>query len=566
MALNRKILLYSIFGYFCLIVYAYYFKFFPTLISPIISNFFILGLLIIILSLLVIQPFQLKSSIDLYCILPQYVIFTFITRAISTLRLPYQPLSDPYYYFITTLNIADYGTLEPVLSWWYSLIPQQLTWPDLHIIGSVLMNLTGIHSLDLLRYVLPVTGIFFFLGVFLLTIKITNNATIGLLAGLFASTSDTVLFYQSEYHPQGIAFIYFVFFIILIIQYFSKPTLINGSLMIIYVITFSLSHHFSSIFFGLLSIFILIVLLIFQNYFSRYFQFNTSTQFNFLFQPWIIIIILMFFSHIFKYPAFLTLASNVIMNELKPPGTLITYGSDIPIQVTILNSTKYILIALALVSILYIYKSKNKKEFFCFVILMGILMSGIIGTFVAFIPVDRLIGFYIPFAALFGALTLSRFHDIWFPKWNIIIKNYIIVIISLLILIAGPLNFFAPALIFHDSAKNSYYWHSNDFSGFSFYGTPGIWIQEYIPENSKFLSIGDTFMIPYFYGQIPSTISSLRINSIKDNYYSIFSMDIMKEKNQIKPNLKLIKNNFIYTIGEYNIGINSGNISSELYR
>jgi len=556
MTLNKNIIYYSIFAYFLLIICAIYFKFFPILISSNISNFFILLLFVILIGILIVQSFELKSNIELFFVLPQYLIFTFLIRAIPTLRLNYQPLSDPYYYFITTLNIADYGTLEPILSWWYGLTNQQLSWPALHIIGSTMMNLTNIHSIELLRYILPAIGVLFFIGVFLFTKIITNNINIAILAGLFASTSDSVLFYQSEYHPQGMAFVFFIFLFVLIIRYFSSPSLLNGSLMIMYAIIFSISHHFSSIFFFLLSIFILLTFLVFQIYFSRSFKFNSAIHFNFFFLPWIIFAMLMLFLHIFKYPAFLKLVSNAIINEIKPPGTLITYGPDIPLEVTILNSTKYLLLILAIISIIFIYITKNKKEFFCFLIMSGILISGAIGTFVAFIPVDRLIGFYIPFTALFAALTLYRFYNNWLPKWNLKLKKLLILTVSLIILIAGPLNFFAPALIFHDSPKNPYYWHSNELSGLSVFGIPGNWIKKYIPERSSFSSYNDTFMIPYFYGQIPATIESSDEKHIADTYYINNKIELMKQQTPQKSGSGIITTNQIYIIGKYRIGIN----------
>jgi len=556
MILNKNLVLFSIIAYFLLVLYAVYFRFFPIIISPEISNCLLIGLLILLLGILIIQPFQLKTSVEFYLILPQYLIFAFITRALPTLRFTYQPLSDPYYYFISTLNIADYGTLQPVLSWWYGLTQQQLTWPNLHLIGSSLMNLTGIHSIEILRYLLPAMGVIFFLGVFLLIKEITSNNTVAILAGLIASTSDSVLFYQSEYHPQGLALVYFIFLLALVIRYFSTPSMLNGFLMIVYALVFSLSHHFSSVFFGLLSVFILLSFWLYQHYFSRYFKFNNSKHFNFFLLPWIIIAFLMLFSHIFNYPAFLKVVHEMMRYQFEPTGALFTYGSTIPLQVTILNSTKYLLLALAIISILYIYKSKNKKEFFCFIIFIGILISGVIGTFIAFIPVDRLIGFYIPFAALFAALTLYRFHNDWLTNWNVKVKKLLILFISLIILLAGPLNFFAPGLIFHDTPEDSYYWHSNDFSGFSSYGVPGEWIKGHISQKTSFYSHNNTVMIPYFYGQIPATVKSSDEKPAAGTDYLIYNIELMKQKNPQKSGSGIVAANQVYTIGKYGIGIN----------
>jgi hypothetical protein len=245
--------------------------------------------------------------------------------------------------------------------------------------------------------------------------------------------------------------------------------------------------------------------------------------------------------------------------QFEPSGALITYGSTVPLHVTILNSTKYLLLVLAIISILYIYKSKNKKEFFCLILFIGILISGVIGTFIAFIPVDRLIGFYIPFAALFAALTLFRFHNDWFPGWSAKTKIFLIIVVSIMILLAGPLNFFAPALIFHDSPKDPYYWHSNDFSRFSTYGIPGNWINAYIAKTSTFFSSRDVkkdynFMIPYFYGKFPEENVISNVDSAGSTEYFIVNsgFDKKAEINLFGKNIRL--KNTIYSSGIFNIG------------
>lgn len=553
--LDRKIVVSAIIAYFLLALYAVYLKFFPTIISPEISNILFTGFLIVLLGILVIQPFLLKTTAEFYCVLPQYLFFAFISRAIPTLRFAFQPLEDPYYFFISTLNIADYGTLQPVLSMWYGLTQQQLTWPDLHLIGASLMNLTGVHSIELLRYILPAMGVIFFLGVFLLTKEITSNTSIALLAGLFASASDSVLFYQSEYHSQGAAFVYFVFLLVLIIRFFSVPSLLNGSLMIVYALIFSLSHHFSSVFFGVFSIFILITFWFFQRYLSCYFISDESKKIHFLLSPWVLIAFLMIFSHIFKYPSFLIVVSDMMKYQIEPMGVLLTYGSTIPFAVTILNSTKYILLALAIISILYIYKSKNQKEIFCCIFLIGIILSGIVGTFIAFIPVDRLIGFYIPFAALFAALTLYRFHNDWFSGWSIDAKKILILVVSLTILLAGPLNFFAPALIYHDTPRDPYYWHSNDFSGLSTFGIPGYWIEEFVPTPSLFTTNGNiyssyTFMIPYFYGRLPENAVRKITGPLPSGGYVILDSYAIREN---PADGRFLKKSMIYGTGGFNV-------------
>jgi len=333
MRFNRNIVLSSIIAYLLLSFYPVYFKVFPVIASSVFSNFLIIAVLIIILGILIIEPFLLKTTNELYLVLPQYILFAFITRALPTLRFTYQPLSDPYYYFICTLNVVNYGTLDPVLSWWYGIIQQQLIWPNLHLIGSFLMDLTGIHSIELLRYVLPMTGIFFFLGVFLLAKEVTGNTKIALLAGLFSATGDTVLFYQSEYHPQGLAFVYFVFLTAMMIRYYSRPKLVNGALMFTYVIAFSFSHHFSSMFISLLSMFIIIYIILFDKRFSKWFALKKIKSFELFLIPWIFIAITALYNHIFNYQVFLTIIRESLDKKWSPSEVLLATGPGVPLQV-----------------------------------------------------------------------------------------------------------------------------------------------------------------------------------------------------------------------------------------
>jgi len=558
MALNRQLVLYSIVAYILLSFYAAYFKFFPTIVSSGFSNFLIIAVLTVLLGILVLEPFQLKTTNELYLVLPHYILFAFITRVLPTLRFTYQPLSDPYHYSICTLNIVDYGTLDPVLSWWYGQVQQQLTWPNLHLVGSFLMDLTGIHSIEFLRYVAPMGGTLFFLGVFLLAKEVTGNIKIALLAGLFAATGDSVIFYQSEYHPQGLAFVYFVFMIALLVRYFSRPTPMNGFLAIMCTIVFSLSHHFSSIFIGLLSAFIIFYIVFFDKKLSERFAFKNSRPLQKLLVLWIIIAVTAFFNHIFTYPAFWTIIRKTLdKSEVSPRGALLTMGSQVPLQVSFLNSMKYCLLLLGIISILYIYRSRNKKEFLCFLIVIGVVIAGVVGTFIAFIPVDRLIGFYIPIIALFAALTVYRFYNDWFVHWSKQLKLIIILGVSLMILLAGPLNFYAPALIFHDSSSNPYYWHSNDFSGFSTYGVPGDWIKDYTLQRSIFTIYNNLDMIPYFYGQNPGIYGQNPGDQGHQNIvYSIFNVNFMRQQTLKNPESEIATTNLIYTSGRHGISIN----------
>jgi hypothetical protein len=541
---NRRLIYSSAIIYSLLAIYAAYFKYFPVIISPLISNLLIMGTISLILGILILNSFWLRSNFELYIILPQYLLFAFITRALPILRFTYQPLSDPYYYFIATLNIANHGTLEPVLSWWYEQVLQQLTWPNLHLIGSFLMSTTGVQSIDLLRYIGPAVGVIFFLGVFIFAKEITSNNAVALIAGLFASIGDTVLFYQSEYHPQGWAFAYFVFLVYLFVRCGMKPNSSNGLMLIISSIAFGLSHHFSNVLIILFIVIYVSLYLPLKAFLLKIFNPNWKLKAHMkLSCITILILIIAIFNHIFTYPNFIkTLKFSLEAEEVMPSGSLIAVGTAIPLEATVLNSVKYILLFLALISIIYIIYTLDFKEFICSVALLTIVLLGIVGTFISFIPVDRLLGFYIPFASVFAALTLYRIYTVWFQKCDIRIRKFFVLIVSLLILLAGPLNFFAPGLILHDSPRDSYYWHSNDFSAFASFGVPGCWIKVHVSNESSFSSYPGTYMIAYFYGGIP-------LANTQNGSYLIYTI---KEKIP-----ETVAEGQVYSSGRFGIGIAS---------
>lgn len=239
----------AIVTYLLLALLAIYFKQIPTIINTTISNSFIFMLVFALTLLLVYGTFLIKKTNDIYFLLPQSLIFTFIARAVPNLRLSYPPLHDPYFHFVSTLNVIEYGTLRPILGWWYSGIDTQLHWPDMHLITTALVEITNIDVMQFFRFQEPFLGIIFFMAVFLLTKTVTNNISVALLAGLFASINDIIIFYQSEYHPQGISIIYFVLLLYAFLKSRQVIDIRYRYISLIFGAVFITSHYFTPLFF-----------------------------------------------------------------------------------------------------------------------------------------------------------------------------------------------------------------------------------------------------------------------------------------------------------------------------
>ena len=79
---NRPLRVIATITYLLLILIAAYFKYFPTIINSEITNILILFLVFILTSLLVYGSFIIQKSTDVYFLLPQSLIITFIVRAI----------------------------------------------------------------------------------------------------------------------------------------------------------------------------------------------------------------------------------------------------------------------------------------------------------------------------------------------------------------------------------------------------------------------------------------------------------------------------------------------------
>jgi len=508
MPYKRRLTVIAIIACLLLIPLAAYFKYFPTIINSGVTNILIFLLVFLLTSLLVYGAFIIKKSTDIYFLLPQSLIFVFIARAVPNLRLSYPPLHDPYYHYVCTLNVIRYGTLEPILGWWYSGVSTQLHWPDMHLLTTLLVHITDIDVMQLFRFQEPAMGIIFFLAVFILAKAVIKNDGVAMLSALFASLSDVVIFYQSEYHPQGLAII----FLILILYAFIKSRLINNihfrCVALIFCITFMLSHYFTPLFLALIFIMYLMVLLMVRALSSyapikdKLYRIAGDIESDYTF--FIVVITSSLAYHFIVYTSAVEEFIRLVGTELAPRAHLVSIGqSDVPLLTSVLNSSKWGLFMLAVISILWIIKTKNTNEFRLAALFICIVFVSVIGNYVIASPLDRLIGFYVPFAAVFGSLTLFRFRDEWLRGVQKNRKVILAVLIASILITAGFFNSQIPAYFFQDSEINTYYWYSNRLPKMGEYKTAGEWIDRYTTTDSTYNVDFHTRTIPFYYGKRP---------------------------------------------------------------
>ena len=481
-----------------------YFYFFPTLINPLFSDILIVMGVLLLLCCLTYASIKAKSSREVILVLLAIMLVSILARLIPHLRLAYPPLHDPYFYFISFLNILEHGTLQPILSWWYPLLDMHLQWPVMHLLGAMTAQVTGIDSMWFLRFQAPLLGAVFSLAVFALAKEATKNNTIALLSALFASASDVVIFYQAQYHPQGFALIFFVLFLYIYLKSRTTGRLSYrvGALMCIAVLV--LSHHFSSLFVALLAIsFIglnhLIPILPRRIGWITQVAREVRADYNL----WIILAGTGLAYH------FLTVAISPVggflsaLVEEQPPAMLLAVGADVPMLTTLLNSAKWGILLLATFSIIKAVRSPQPHQFRLLVLLAPILFSGFIGNYLTGGPIDRFILFYVPIVSVFAAMTIQKlFIDRLHIRGTQLAKVIMVPIIGAL-LAAGFFNAQTPAYYFKSGEVNTYYRYSDDLSSIDKYGYTGQWIKEFTPENSRYVTEEDTIVIPFFYGERP---------------------------------------------------------------
>jgi len=510
MVRNRRLKIIAILTAVLLIPLVLYFKYFPTVISSTITNLFVFLLVFVEILLFIFGVFALRSKYDSIFLLPQILTFVIIIRAIPNLRLIYPPLHDPYFHYVCALNILDYGTLDPILGWWYGLLGRQLHWPVMHLLTTILCQIANIDIIQLLRYQEPFLGAFLFLGVFLLAEQVTNNHTVAFIASLFATLGDTVIFYQSEYHPQSHAMVLFVFILYFLFKLKSSKKIAFRCLFLICCLGFSLSHYFTPLFIALIFIIYLALSLALQylpllvSGENRVKSFLYDLSYGQQSDSYLILTVVLFalVYHIAFYDsAFSEFVSAVGTNPVISASLISLNRPDIPLITSVFSSLKWGLFLLALVSIIWIYWSKNRQEFRLGMLFICFFLAGAVGNFLVASPLDRIIAFYTPIAAIFAALTVFRVTDLWFMDRTKIGKGVIIAIFASLLMTAGVFNSQSPAYFFQDSEANTYYWYSNVLPKIEMYKPAGEWSGSFVPADSYIEVEFDTRVIPFYYGK-----------------------------------------------------------------
>jgi len=501
-----------------ILVFAFaFYYYFPTLVNPLSTDIILTLLIFTFFSLLTYGSIKAETKVEIYLFLSIIVICGILARSIPHLRFVHMSLWDPYYYSIPALNIAQNGTLQPILINWYSMVRIGLCWPMLSSNTVTLAQITNININWFFQYQEPLLGAAYTLGIFLLAKEVTRNNKIALISALLATIAEDVVFYQSEYHPQGLAFIFFAFFLWSYIKSINNSRGVYKCIALIFLVGLLLSHDFSSIFISFLALSIIIFsMLVFvlprTKLFNIIKQAGAIMRKDFIFLA--LIALIGFAYHFFGYDALIQ-TFLIRLTETQSPSVVWTTAIKAPFLTVFLNYAKWGILLLASLTIIRIIRSPNENEIRLLVLLSGILAAGLVGSFIAGAPLDRFIAFYVPEISMFAAMTI--FSCFTYYGTRTFFKFPLVQIgIPLVIGILLSMQFFnaqIPAFYFKSSSINPYYWYSNDLSSLNLYGLTGQWIKNYTPKDAKYVGDWGDCMIPFYYAERPDQNVSL----IKDS-------------------------------------------------
>lgn len=223
-------------------------------LNPLLLDVLFVVLLSLITLLLVHILINTRNKVGVLYVLPALFLMVFFFRAFPNIILLFPPLGDPYYHFVSALNILEFGSTSSHITSWYVYSTLQLNWPLMHVMTCQLTLISGLDVMFYFKWLLPFIGFVFFLGSYTYTFRLCKKYNVALIAALLCTMSITTIFYQSEFHPQGLAIVYFVFFLLSFIHSRDEGNVAFTVITLVFVFSLTFSHHFSSLFIAIVSL------------------------------------------------------------------------------------------------------------------------------------------------------------------------------------------------------------------------------------------------------------------------------------------------------------------------
>jgi len=506
-----------------------YFKILKIFVSPTINDAVIICIFSSIIILLVPLIFSSNCRNRIFITLVLTSVFSIMVRLVTPIQSFSPWMSDGIYYFISTKNIIEYGTLTPMLDTYYPLSIAHLNWPIMEILSAMIVQIGNFSYNEIILFQGALLGFVFTLGCYILTYSVTKNSIISLIAALTASLGDMIIYFQMEYHPNGFAIILFVFFIYAYIKSRNgKERTTKNMVLCMLIISLALifSHHFFSLLLTIFALLFVSINVLFNIIVKK------SIKVERLYTPWIIIIILGLTINIIFYKYFIEILMGM-MNSVEPNGELLfNYNNNF---INIINTSKWIILFISLPSCIYaLFRGSEANRILLF-ILISIVFAGVISVFISGGDVTRLMLPYIPLISIYFSMTIYSIYNINIINIKIrnTLKRKILNLLnkSLKIIIVMLVCFLLTSSIYNSQVQSFF------FSQDSFQKTRGDvdliqkasenpsiggWVQMNIDYDSRFLinDVGGQPILLY-YAKIPAGSFTRDYTDLNIDYFLI---------------------------------------------
>ena len=469
---------------------------YPTIVNPSVSDLVLTCALAAWIGSITLAILTHESNRECALALATIVELSLVVRLIPHLRFSVPILIDPYPYSLVASSISTSGSLSPILTWWYPQLPNLMPWPLMQLQSVSVADASGLGLGWAIRFQEPLFGSLIAPAAFLLARSITLSNRASLLTALLASSSDVVIFYQSEYHPQGLALLLFTFFLYSYFRSLGKSKVPFRFISVILTIAMVFVHHFSAILVALLALgFLILAYLVpiikarFPNGETAWFSASSRTV-------WLLLAVSTMSYEILGYPRVVRGFFD-LLQYLPPPSIVITFGANTPLSSTILNALKWGVFVSAASVVIRMRHRLSLREWSLVMLILIVIAGGLLADFAIGGPTDRIVAFAILLVTPLSALGFLSVIGKGGPRvlWRVLTVAVLVVIST-----GGVMNVFPPGLYLQSSGPDPHYFSSNDFSSVSVYVPTGNWINQYTASDARYVVEFDAWMAVFYYG------------------------------------------------------------------
>src|SRR2546428_9625417 len=348
---RRLVLATGTISFLCFTFSLVYLHLFPTIGTAAESDLLFVAVVAIWIGSLLVGSMATKGKGEVALLLLSVYCLALFSRIAMSVRAGVPFLHDPYFFGVATQDVMAAKSLSPSLQWWYPQVEWVLHWPAMNLLSAELVDVSRLPLAGLMLFQQPFIGALTPVAIFLLARVGVARNDIALVAALVGASADTLAYYQSEYHPQGLALLLFVFFLYAYLKSRRAASLGSRLVPMAFVPALVLVHDFSSVLISLMAVAFIIF-----GWLGQFLYRRTRPSLKALpvtsrdTTMWSLIAVCVLAYNILVF--FEPLGGFIgLLEEAQPPSSFITGGSGVPILVTLLNAAKWGVLSFAVVGI-----------------------------------------------------------------------------------------------------------------------------------------------------------------------------------------------------------------------